>query len=213
MINFLKNACTLSLLSVFCYSNARASEPCTYSDWRWDVSTGKAVDFRTVTTTKDRLSDEQFHPELPCSICREDMMAVRVGDLEPVLLCRVVAGAVEDAINRALDQGFPVNSLTGYRVGRTKGPLDNQGRRTQYSHHSFGLAIDINADQNGLYDRCVQFGPACRLRRGGHWNPSNPAAITPDSPIYKTMTSLGFKWGGELPGRQKDFMHFSLSGD
>lgn len=213
MTSFIKNACALSLLALFCYSSASASEPCTYSDWRWDAAAGKAVDFKTVTTTKDQLGDEQIHPELPCSICREDMVPVQVGELEPVLMCRVVAGAVEDAISRAMDQGFPINSLTGYRVGRTKGPVDRQGRRTQYSHHSFGLAIDINADDNGLYDRCIQFSPACRLRRGGSWNPANPAAVTPNTPLYKSMKSMGFKWGGDLRGRQKDFMHFSLSGD
>jgi len=26
------------------------------------------------------------------------------------------------------------------------------------------------------------------------------------------MVAEGFKWGGEIEGRQKDFMHFSLSG-
>lgn len=233
MTNCMKNACAHSALrrilfktlrktlfltfllglALFSGSAAQASSPCTYTDWRWDSYAGKAVDFKTVSTTKDRLTDAQTHPELPCSICREDMLPVSVEALEPVLMCRVVARAVEDALRRAVDQGFVINSLTGYRVGRTKGPLDNQGRRTQYSHHSFGLAIDINAENNGLYDRCLQFGPACRLRRGGVWNSSKPAAITPQSPVYKSMESLGFKWGGELPGRQKDFMHFSLSGD
>ena len=192
---------------------AMADEPCTYSDWTWDVRQKKAVNFRTVQTTKDQLSSEHVHPELPCSICQEDMAEIHIGDLEPVLMCRVVAGAVEDALNTARDQGFPIETLTGYRVGRTKGAVDERGLRTEYSHHSFGLAIDINAETNGLYDNCFSFSPRCRLRRGGPWSPDKTTSITPASPLYKTMKRTGFLWGGELYGQQKDFMHFSLSGD
>lgn len=212
MKNSMRSAFGLSLLfGSFVFANA--SEPCTYSDWAWDVNAQQAVDFQTVTTTKDQLSDQQRHPELPCSICREDMREVIIADLEPVLMCRVIAGAVEKALLQAAEEGFPINSLTGYRVGRTKGAIDPQGRRTEYSHHSFGLAIDINAEANGLYGNCIAFGAACRLRRGGRWNPANPASITPDSYIYGALRGVGLQWGGELYGRQKDFMHFSLSGD
>jgi len=122
---------------------ALAGETCTYTDWAWHVPSGQ------------------------CSICIEDMTEVNVPGQQPVLMCHVIAPAVEAALIAAQDSGFEIESLTGYRVGRTKGSLDEDGRRTEYSHHSFGLAIDINADKNGLYDRCIEFGPACRLRRGG----------------------------------------------
>ena len=120
---------------------------------------------------------------------------------------------MKDAFRQSINEGFRFYSLTGYRVGRTKGPVDENGLRTEYSNHAFGLAIDVNAEANGLYSNCVTFGPACELMRGGEWRPDNPASITRDSPIYRAMQAIGFRWGGDLDGRQKDFMHFSITGD
>ncbi len=117
------------------------------------------------------------------------------------------------ALEASLEQGFPIATLTGYRVGRTRGPLDARGLRTQYSNHSLGVAIDINAETNGLYDRCVEWGPHCRLRIGGKWDPHNSLSITRGRAPHTHMEAVGFKWGGELTGRQKDFMHFSLTGN
>ena len=94
----------------------------------------------------------------------------------------------------------------------TKGNIDSLGNRTQFSNHSFGVAIDINEEQNGLYDHCVSFGPACRLRRGGIWKPDQVGSLTPDSPIVEGLKGMGLKWGGQIEGDQKDFMHFSPSG-
>lgn len=94
----------------------------------------------------------------------------------------------------------------------TKGDVDALGHRTRFSNHSFGIAIDINEQQNGLYDRCIRFGPACRLRRGGVWNPDQAGSLTRDSPVVKALGQIGLKWGGAIEGRQKDFMHFSPSG-
>ena len=202
------------LLSLFLVSfAAHADEVCTYTDWEWDVNLKKAVNIRDVETTRDQLPPEQMHPDLPCSICEEDMTEIKIDNLVPIKVCRAVAPAIKDAIRQSINEGFRFQSLTGYRVGRTKGPVDEAGLRTEYSNHSFGLAIDINAEANGLYTNCFIFGPDCELIRGGLWQPGNPASITRDSPVYRNMRAIGFKWGGELEGRQKDFMHFSLDGD
>jgi len=187
---------------------ALAGETCTYTDWTWHVPSGQAVDFREVVTMRDALTAVQKHETLDCSICREDMTEVNVPGQPAVFMCHVIAPAVEAALIAAQDSGFEIESLTGYRVGRTKGPLDEDGRRTEYSHHSFGLAIDINADKNGLYDRCIEFGPACRLRRGGVWRPGSPGTITPETPIYQAMQDIGLRWGGELQGWQKEAKRF-----
>ncbi|MEP3890086.1 MAG: M15 family metallopeptidase [Hellea sp.] len=191
---------------------AFASDICTFSDWAWNSSSGRAENFREVEMPRAELLPEQRHSELPCSICREDQVRIGVGK-HSALICKAIAGDVEEALRRTEETGFIINSLTGYRVGRTKGPLDARGLRTQYSHHSFGLAIDINAAQNGLYDRCIEFGPHCRLRRGGPWVLGDAGTISPQTPLYQEMRRAGLKWGGELKGRQKDFMHFSLQGD
>jgi hypothetical protein len=85
--------------------------------------------------------------------------------------------------------------------------------RTRFSNHSFGIAIDVNSASNGLYTNCISFGAQCRLHRGGPWRPaSDTASIAADSRLVRRMRAAGFRWGGEIRGRQKDFMHFSPSG-
>lgn len=201
----------LSLLLIS--TAAQADEPCTYSDWDWDVNQKKAVNFQEVQTTRDQLTPEQMHSDLPCSICEEDMIEIEIENIAPFKMCRAVAPAVNDAIRQSINEGFRFKALTGYRVGCTKGPANELGLRTEYSNHSFGLAIDINADANGLYNNCLRFSPDCQLVRGGPWQPGNPTSITRNSPVYDNMRAIGFRWGGDLLGPQKDFMHFSITGD
>jgi len=63
-----------------------------------------------------------------------------------------------------------------------------------------------------VLDRCFEWGPDCRLRIGGEWNPRNPLSISEGSAPHHHLTDIGLHWGGALEGRQKDFMHFSLTG-
>ena len=38
-------------------------------------------------------------------------------------------------------------------------------------------------------------------------------SFTPASKAYQLFTTIvAWKWGGEIPGRTKDFMHFSVDG-
>ena len=158
------------------------------------------------------LSPDLIHPDYPCSVCKEDQIEIRLDDVAPFKVCHILADDIEAVLRDAQYNGFEINEVTGYRVGRSKGPLDARGRRTQYSYYSFGVAIDVNAQQNGLYGNCVKFSGACQLRRGGPWHPARPGTITPGDPIYDGLTDIGLRWGGEIAGRQKDFMHFSPSG-
>ena len=148
-----------------------------------------------------------------CTVCEEDQATIRVGKIPPFRICNLFAAEVRQALERALDAGFPIDEIVGYRVGKSKGPVDDAGLRTQFSNHSFGIALDINPRLNGLYTSCFRFGPACRLLRGGEWRPDVPGTVTRDSSVYAAFRGIGWKWAGELAGRQKDFMHFSLSGD
>jgi hypothetical protein len=95
----------------------------------------------------------------------------------------------------------------------TRGDADADGNRTLFSNHSFGIALDINEGHNGLYDQCLQFDGNCRLLRGGAWQPGvDPFSLSGDGIIVQALQSLGLSWGGEIAGRQKDFMHFSPTG-
>src|SRR5690606_34129919 len=135
-----------------------------------------------------------------CSVCLEDQVEIALVEGEPFRICRAVAKEVRMAMERAIARGFVVDTVVAYRVGRSKGALDAQGRRTEYSNHSFGLAIDVNADRNGLYDRCTAFSGDCRLIQGGPWRPGEAGGISPETALYEEMTAIGWRWGGELEG-------------
>ncbi len=189
------------------------SQTCTYADWTWSAAERRAVDIHEVEKPYLALRDDERDAATGCSICREDQVEIALPGVAPFEVCKAVAGEVEAALTRAMNAGFQIETVAGYRVGRSKGVTDAKGRRTEYSNHAFGLAIDVNAEANGLYDRCTAFSSRCRLIRGGEWRPSAPGGISPDAPLYEEMNAIGWRWGGELSGRQKDFMHFSPAGD
>ena len=189
------------------------SEMCRYRTWEWNTLTGQAENHREVLKPYDELTEEEKDPYSACTICESDQRWVRIEKVPPFRVCKYFSSEVKATLLRVIDSGFLVHSISAYRVGRTKGEIDEQGLRTRFSHHSFGTAIDINSGLNGLYSNCLTFGNDCRLLRGGPWVPDQPGAITSGSVVYQEFKNMEWKWGGELPGRQKDFMHFSLSGD
>lgn len=186
---------------------------CHYHTWVWDTRARRSVGHRRVATRKSQLGPEALHAATGCTVCREDQAWITLEGLPPFAVCRSLAADVRRALRQAVEAGFPILEVSAYRVGMSKGPVDANGLRTQFSNHSFGIALDVNASRNGLYTRCTVFGPRCTLLRGGPWRPGVPGTVTQDSAIYRAFRDIGWKWGGELPGRQKDFMHFSLSGD
>ncbi|MEZ4742827.1 MAG: M15 family metallopeptidase [Bdellovibrionota bacterium] len=190
-----------------------STKDCHYSTWTWDTFQKLAVNHSTVQKSKSKLLKYERDRFSPCTLCREDQQLVSIPGISPFLMCKHFAEQVRSAILSALKLGFPIYEVVGYRVGRSKGKVDSNGLRTEYSNHSFGTAIDINPNFNGLYDNCTHFSPSCRLLRGGLWKSENPASIKTSSSIYKEFQRIGWRWGGSLEGKQKDFMHFSLTGD
>jgi hypothetical protein len=191
---------------------ARAADRCTYETWDWNTGLRRAENHRRVEKPRAALTNEEKGPVPGCSVCEEDQAEVRLEGLAPFRICRLFRDRVERALLAARREGFPLLTVVGYRVGRSKGGLDAEGRRTELSNHSFGTALDVNSGRNGLYDRCEQFGPACHLLRGGAYRPGEPGSITKESPLVRELRKEGFRWGGELRGLQKDFMHFSRTG-
>lgn len=192
--------------------NAKASDSCTYETWVWNPYLKKATEHTKIKKSKINLTPEELGRVNGCTLCEEDQVEIRLESLPAFRICKVLQNKFERALRKAISQGFPLSTITGYRVGKSKGPLNSKGQRTEFSNHSFGTAIDLNAEKNGLYDFCPQFLPACRLIRGGDYRPGAPGSITKESSVYKSFIAEGFKWGGELEGTQKDFMHFSLTG-
>ncbi len=208
-----KHSCVAACITIIAAATACAEETCSYSTWDWNAEKQRAENFQDVVKSKRELTPEEWHSTLPCSICREDQQIIELADLKPFFVCRHVADEIETALGVARSAGFPLHDVIGYRVGRTKGLLNIDGRRSQYSLHAYGLALDINPALNGLYDQCEILSPSCRLRRGGAWRPGTPGTVTPGTPIYEEIAAMGWRWGGELAGRQKDTMHFSPSGE
>lgn len=190
------------------------SASCTYDTYRWNAPTMRAVGRARVTKLRTGLSEAEVDPATGCSVCAEDQVEVRIEGVAPFRICRHLAARVEDVLRKLRVQGIPIHTVEGYRVGMTRGDMDAEGNRTRFSNHSFGIALDINEGANGLYESCIEIGSRCRLRKGGAWDPTaNPLSMTADHAIVVALKSIGMRWGGQLPGRQKDFMHFSPTGD
>ena len=187
-------------------------QTCTYNSYAWNVRSKSAVNRRFVEKPYSELAPPERDVRTGCSVCLEDQRAITLSNGIEFQMCAVMAGRTEKALNGLLAQGETINSVTGYRVGLTRGSVDDNGNRTGYSNHSFGIALDINAEQNGLYGNCVQFNGDCKLHKGGRWQPNQPGGLHRNSPTVRALKNIGYKWGGEIKGRQKDFMHFSPSG-
>jgi hypothetical protein len=190
----------------------RPPQSCTYEVQSWSVTLKQSVDRKTVSHPYSTITLDEIDPITGCTVCSEDQEIISIPPLEPFLLCSRIAPQVRAALERLIRDGAPVFAVIGYHVIKSRGPVDSAGNRTGFSNHSFGTAIDINPAQNGLYDHCFQFGPGCRLMRGGEWRPGVAGTLERDSYIVKAMGAIGLRWGGEIEGRQKDFMHFSPTG-
>ncbi len=188
-------------------------ETCSYSTWDWNTQSKRSENHRRISKPYSQITPNERDPNSNCTVCEEDQVSLEIPGVPAFLVCKFYSSDVKEALHKIATSGFPLTSVISYRVGKTKGTVDSQGIRTQFSNHSFGTAIDINAEINGLYTNCFEFGPDCQLLRGGSWLPRRPGTVTPTSIAYQAFHEMGWKWGGELKGRQKDFMHFSLSGD
>ncbi len=195
-------------------TTALAAEPqyCSYQTYTWNVRLRKVVAQERVHKPYAALSPAERGEFAGCSVCEQDQQVLQLPGLAPVRVCRRLAPALQRQLQELIAAGAPLWAIRGYRVGRTRGPADAQGNRTQFSNHAYGIAIDINPEQNGLYDHCLAFGPHCRLLRGGPWRAGQRGSLSAEGEIVRALRAIGLQWGGQIEGRQKDFMHFSPTG-
>ena len=209
-------AIKLVLLLMFSPTPASAQEvrpeTCSYEVYNWNIHKKRAVNFGKIKHPYSELKAEEKDPSSGCTVCIEDQELVELDGIKPFYVCRKLSTAVRTALEKLLAAGEPVLEVEAYRPGRTKNPLGRDGDRLGFSNHAYGAAVDINRSRNGLYDKCPKFGPGCRLIQGGPWRSGTKGTLTRDCGIVNGMKKAGFKWGGEIEGAQKDFMHFSLGG-
>lgn len=186
---------------------------CSYESYSWNVRLKRAVNIFHVRHAYSKLTKEEIDPVTGCTVCLEDQVKMKIAGVPSFRICRKLAPVLKPTLEHLAHDGFPLYRIVGYRPGKTRGDVDANGNRTRFSNHAYGAALDIDPGQNGLYDDCIRFGPQCKLIMGGAWQPGeNPASLLPNGKVVRAMRAIGFKWGGEIKGRQKDFMHFSISG-
>ena len=199
---------------------------CTYSAYAWDTKKGRSTDHFDVSKPYAEVTDDERDPNVPeCTICREDQVTINPKEFgvsaETIRICHVYADQVIAALIAIHKSGeFDIEKLEGYRPGKTRGAVDKNGLRTQWSQHSYGTAIDINAHKNAIYSNCTtkinnsaQDVKSCKKGIGGAYNPEKQprVSIVKDGIVYREMTKF-WKWGGEIDGSTKDIMHFSVTG-
>lgn len=185
---------------------------CTYQTYKWNVKLKRAVERKTVRHSYSKLSKDEVDMRTGCTVCEEDQATISIPGLKPFAVCKLLVKDLERTLFDLIKQGTFIAEVTGYRVGKTRGKTDKEHNRTQFSNHSYGIALDINQQQNGLYDHCINFSSTCRLIRGGPWKAGAKGSMTREGSIVRRMNQLGFRWGGSIAGKQKDFMHFSPTG-
>jgi Putative cell wall-binding domain len=111
---------------------------------------------------------------------------------------KAIADMVQSVFNEifAGQEKFPINSVGGYawRPGNT-------------SEHNWGLAIDINPNENYMITS------EGKIVAGSFWDPANnPYSIPENGDVVTAFKKYGFTWGGNAWRSSNDYMHFSYLG-
>jgi hypothetical protein len=111
---------------------------------------------------------------------------------------KAVANEVK-AIFKEIFEGkerFPIYSVGGYAW-----------RPENTSEHRWGLAIDINPNENYMVTS------KGIIVAGSFWNPAkSPYSIPLTGDVVRAFNKHGFTWGGNAWKSSNDYMHFSYLG-
>ena len=121
---------------------------------------------------------------------------------------KAISGDVIAALTAAQNEGFKVYEILGYRQygSDPAGAVRDVG--LNYSQHCYGLAVDINVNEN-----CYKKPATAACSTGNLYDPgNNPYSITTTGALYKSFISNGWGWGGNW-NSLKDYMHFSFFGN
>ena len=147
-------------------STSLYADTCTYNTWEWHVKQKRSMNHRIVKKSRSELTEAEQDPRSKCTVCREDQLEIKIENVPKFTVCKHFAPKVRAAVEKVTASGFEIKTVIAYRVGKSRGAIDENGLRSLFSNHSFGTAIDLNSPQNGLYKNCKTFGPNCKLSRG-----------------------------------------------
>ncbi len=110
---------------------------------------------------------------------------------KPVMVHKRIAPCLQAVVNdiTKANISYTIKVIGGYRNGGGAGQIDNP----KDGYHYYGVAIDINPDQNGYYE-------------GGASHPYDMPKQFVD-----IFHAHGFSWGGNWRSI-KDYMHFEFNG-
>ena len=112
-----------------------------------------------------------------------------------------IAKDVQDIFKEAQNSGFKIYDATGYSWREM-----NNGGSGSRSHHSYGVAIDINVNENYSHK-------GSKIYAGSFWDPSKSEfSIPKNGVLVKAFKKRGWSWGGNWSGNYQDYMHFSFTG-
>lgn len=110
--------------------------------------------------------------------------------------------AIADRVQSVFDdifkgqEKFPIYSVGGYAW-----------RGDNTSEHNWGLAIDINSNENYMITS------EGKIVAGSFWDPEKSSYSIPDNgDVVKAFNKYGFTWGGNAWSSSNDYMHFSYLG-
>lgn len=162
-----------------------------------------------VTGTAKKVAEQLFDGKVPTTLQDESwvknyMTTVKVKNFS-VTVHKKVANDVRNIINEIIANNYSLKSIGGYQFRY----VNNGSGSHSLSIHSYGVALDINADKipnSGL--RINGFNKLSNMRCDPNApNDMNPGIIrTLDHPVCKIFKKYGWGWGGTYG----DYMHFSL---
>lgn len=93
------------------------------------------------------------------------------------------------------EEKYPIYAVQGYSW------------RGGTSEHNYGLAIDINPNENYMINS------SGNVVSGSFWDPNkSPYSIKENGDVVTAFKKYGFAWGGNAWKSSKDYMHFSYMG-
>ena len=170
---------------------------------------GSSLDPSIVNASKDEKLKYLFPDGLPTSSSEMSRYLTTISITAPdatgtnhtftTQVHKAVASDIQNAMQEIVNAGFPINSFYCYSW------RGMAGNRNTTSHHSYGVACDINPTQNYM----IRNG---QVISGSYWKPGkDPYSITSNGIVVTTFAKYGWIWGGSWSS-SKDYMHFSFTG-